>query len=335
MRTALRLLLSVAAAALLLGLLFYWGGLSFSELWEPWRALPSAVYFGALALHVGIYVVRSLRFRVLLPREQRPSHLRLLSISAAHNMAALLLPVKAGEAALPLYLKKLCHVPAVEGLATLVVSRLLDLAMLCTVFAIACYWMSFSVEGAPPWMLPLAVALTVVAALGFAISARSDLLVVIFTTLVRVLRLGETKLGHKLDAVSHQVASSLRAAGDRGRLTQAILLSLPLWLGVFTFLCWLGYGFGLENQYGAMGSVFGSAWSLLAQMLPINVFAGVGMQEAGWGVGFNLLGVPEDQALAIGFGVYTVYRLNVVLLGLLGHLAMWLLGAAPSSEQEH
>ncbi len=330
MSTSLRLLFSIAIAAALLALLFAWGDLSFAELWETWRQLPLSVYLAGLALHLGIYALRSLRFRLLLPPADRPDHARVLAVSAAHNMAALLLPAKTGEAALPLYLKRLCGVPVSEGLATLVVSRLLDLASLCTLLALSCSWMSKEVQSAPDWMLPLALILTAAAAASFAFSARSDWLVGVITTVVRVLHLGGTRVGRKLDEVSQRLAASLRAAGGSSRLLGAIALSVPLWLGVFAFLILLARGFGLESAYGVQGSVFGAAWSLLAQMLPINVFAGAGTQELGWVVGFKLLGVSEDLALSTGLGVYTVYRLNVVLLGALGHLAMWLLGRAPS-----
>jgi uncharacterized protein (TIRG00374 family) len=331
-RTSLRLLLSIAVAAALLALLFAWGDLSLEELWETWRQLPLSIYLAGLVLHVCIYLLRSLRFRLLMPPEHRPDHARLLAVSAAHNMAALLLPAKTGEAALPLYLKKLCGVPTSEGLATLVVSRILDLASLCTILALSCHWMSAEVADAPTWMFPLALVLTAVAALSFAVSARSDWLVAGFTFFLAAFRLRGTKLGRKLDEVSHRVAAALRAAGGRGRLPGAIALSAPLWAGVFAFLILLARGFGLETSYGTEGSVFGAAWSLLAQMLPINVFAGAGTQEFGWVVGFKLLGVPEELALSTGLGVYTLYRLNVVLLGALGHLAMWLLGRAPSLD---
>ena len=332
MRTALRLLLSIAIAAGLLALLFAWGDLSLEELWETWRRLPLEVYLGALAIHLLIYVLRSLRFAVLLPGDVRPDQPRLLAISAAHNMAALLLPAKTGEAVLPVYLKRLCGVPASDGLATLVVSRLLDLAVLCTILATACQWMSLSVEDAPAWMMPLALGLAAAAAFGFAVSARGDLVVRFFAWMLRATHLGGTRLGRKLDGLSHSIAGSLRAAGGTGPLLRGLLLSLPLWALVFTFLVVLGRGFGLEQAHGVMGDLFGAACSLLAHMLPISVFAGVGTQEAGWMVGFQLLEVPDDLALSTGLGVYTVFRLNVVLLGLVGHLVMSLLGASTQAE---
>lgn len=332
MRTALRLLLSIAIAAALLAALFAWGNLSLEELWETWRRLPLEVYLLALGIHLVIYALRSARFAVLLPGERRPDQPRLLAISAAHNMAALLLPAKTGEAVLPVYLKRLCGVAASDGLATLVVSRLLDLAVLCTILACACLWMSLSIAEAPAWMLPLALGLAVAAAFGVVVSARGDLVVRLLAWMLRATHLGGTRLGRKLDGLSHRVAESLRAAGGARPLVRGVALSLPLWALVFVFLVLLGHGFGLQQPHGPMGDVFGAACSLLAHMLPISVFAGVGTQEAGWMVGFQLLGVPEDQALSTGLGVYTVFRLNVVLLGLLGHLAMSLLGAAPQAE---
>ena len=68
-----------------------------------------------------------------------------------------------------------------------------------------------------------------------------------------------------------------------------------------------------------------SSWAMLANLLPINGFAGAGTQELGWVVGFRMLGVPEDLALSTGLGVHLVQLFNVVALGLLGHLAMALL----------
>ncbi|HIG11506.1 MAG TPA: flippase-like domain-containing protein [Planctomycetes bacterium] len=324
--------LSVAMAAGLLWLLISWSDVSAQDLWTRWRSLSLTVWAGALALHGGIYCLRSLRFGVLLSGEGQPGRGRLLAISAAHNLAALMLPAKTGEAALPLYLKRYCAVPISAGLASLVVSRLLDLALLCTILAGSSLWMSQSVDQAPAWMLPLSLALCAAAAFGFAVSARADWLLAIFDRASRILGLRGTRVGARLDDLSRKTAESLRTAGGSGRLWRATALSVPLWLGVFAFLGVLATGFGLEHAHGLPGDTFGAAWSLLAQMLPINVFAGAGTQELGWVVGFGLLGVPEDLALETGLGVYTVYRLNVLLLGVLGHLAMALFGKTPAEH---
>ena len=57
--------------------------------------------------------------------------------------------------------------------------------------------------------------------------------------------------------------------------------------------------------------------------MPLNAAAGAGTQELGWVTGFHVvLGVNEGLALTTGLGVHFVQLTNIVLLGLLAHLAM-------------
>ena len=78
-------------------------------------------------------------------------------------------------------------------------------------------------------------------------------------------------------------------------------------------------------------AALGSGLAVVANLLPINGFAGFGTQEAGWVLGFGALGVPKDVATATSVGVHLVQLGNVVLLGLLGHIAMALL--APRRDE--
>lgn len=321
MRTAVRLLLSLLVAAGLLAALFHWGGLSAAELWETWKQLPRGVYLQALSIHLGIYVLRATRFRVLLPPASRPTLPALLAVSSAHNLAAYVLPAKTGEGTLVLYLKKVCRVPASEGLASLVVSRLLDLATLAAMLAGSTLVLAGQGVLRGGWAFPLGALLAVAAATLFLLSARSDWLVHAFAFGIRVLRLGGTGLGTKLTDSATRVAEALRAAGGEGRLAGAAFLSVPLWLGVFVFFLVLARGFGLE-ELGGVEATFASSWAVVANLLPINGFAGAGTQEFGWVVGFKLVGVDEAIALSSGLGVHLVQLANVVLFGILGHLVM-------------
>jgi len=328
-RLLLRLLLSLVIAAVLLALLFHWGEVSLGSLVETWRKLPALVYLEALAVHIAIYALRTLRFRLLLPPASRSSFGRMLGVSAAHNLAAYVLPAKTGEATLVLYLKKVCGVPGSEGLASLVVSRLLDLATLCGFLGLGCLHLRAVGRLGLEWLAPLGGALVLGSAALFVLSARSDWLVPCFVTPVRLLRLGSTRLGAKLVGRATEVGRALRHAGGEGRLVRAALVSVPLWLGVFLFFLLLAGGFGLRGEgIGPVESLFGASWAMLANLLPINGFAGAGTQELGWAAGFVQLGVERDVALSTGVGAHLVQLVNVVGMGVLGHLAMAVLGGA-------
>lgn len=336
MRSPVRILVSLLIAGALLVFLFRWGDVSLGELVECWRTLPLVVYFQALGVHFGIYLLRAARFRVLLPPKRRPSLFVLLAVSSSHNLASYVLPAKTGEGTLVLYLRNLCAVPAGEGLASLVVSRLLDLATLTALLAVAS--LMLAADGTLPgsWGWPLGACLALGAATLFVLASRSEGLIKILTLLARLLRFDGTRLGAKLSASAERVGSALREAGGQGRLAAAAALSLPLWLGVFAFYIVLARGFGLGVDVGAVKATFASSWAVLANLLPINGFAGAGTQEFGWVVGFSTVGVDEALALSSGLGVHIVQLANVVLFGLFGHVAMAIIGpgsSAPSASE--
>jgi hypothetical protein len=92
---------------------------------------------------------------------------------------------------------------------------------------------------------------------------------------------------------------------------------------VFLFYAVLARGLGLDVSLGA--AVFGSGLAIAANLLPINGLAGFGTQEAGWVVGFVILGVPRELALSTGLGAHLVQLANVILFGLMAHVALGVL----------
>lgn len=333
-RTVRRVALSAAVAIVLLCLLFWWGGVSWAELVRVARRLPPSTYIAALCVHAGIYVLRSLRFRVLLPPGERPSPGSVLAVAAAHNLAAYVLPAKSGEASLVVYLKAHGGVSAGAALASLVVSRLLDLATLAAALALACLLLAGggSELAAPAWVGPAGGALLGLTLALAALSARVDLLVGGLERATRALGVEGTRAGTWLLERVGRVREALRAAGGQGRLLAAALLSAGVWLGVFVFYAILARGFGLAPEVGLAEATFGSSLAVATNLLPVNAMAGFGTQETGWVLGFGLLGVERDLALSTGVGVHLVQLLNVCLMGALGHLAMGLLPGRRPSE---
>jgi glycosyltransferase 2 family protein len=330
MKAFLRIVLSLAVAGALLGALALWGDVDPALLAQTWRRLPVATYLAALAVHAGIFLLRAVRFRVLMPPELRPPLARVVPISAAHTLAAYVLPAKTGEASLVVYLRALCGVPATDGTATLLAARLVDMATLSGFFAVAS--LLLAARGGPAnraGLLPLGLLLALVAVLFLVACARSDRLVRLVPRLARALRLDRTRPGAVLHARAEALAVSLARAGAGGRLPAALLISVPLWGGVFLFYAILARGLGL-GDLGLAEATFGSALAVLTNMLPVNGFAGFGTQEAGWVVGFAWLGVGRDVALATGLGVHVVQLVNACLFGLLGHLAMGLGARSPA-----
>ncbi len=320
---AIRLAISTALGVGFLWILFHWSSLKPAELWASWARLSPLVALEAFAVHCVIYLVRSQRFRILLPADHRLSSPAMLAISAAHNLAAYVLPAKTGELTLVMYLRSYGGVPTAAGLAALFVSRLLDLATLCFCLSIASvYLVASRPADLPVWFYGLALALLAAAALLMFLSARSDAFVRLASWFARKSGFARGNLGLKLLARAEDLSLALRQAPAGRVLWIAAVQSLLMWLLIFVFYGILARGFGLPEDLGISGAAFGSSLAVLTNLLPINSFAGFGTQEGGWVLGFGLLGVPRDLALSTGLGVHLAQLASTLLLGILGHMAM-------------
>jgi len=336
----LRLIVSLAVAALLVTLLFRFGGVSVADTARTLFSLSPSVFALALGLHFVTYCLRAARFQALIPSAARPTFRHALTTSAAHNLASYVLPLKAGEASLILYLRLQCGTPAGVALAALLVSRFLDAASLCGGLAAAC--LVLREEGAAPrWMGGASVLLLVLAALFMLLSLRGDLLVRLLERALRWLRLHRLRAGVRLLEKLGGLAVALRAASGGWRLGLSALLTLPMWFTIFGFYALLAGAFGVPESVGFLERALGASLAALFNLLPMNAMAGAGTQELGWVTGFHgILGVEEGVALSSGVAVHVVQLFNIVAMGLLAHLAMGVMprfglaGAEASSDDK-
>lgn len=331
MRTR-RLLLSLGLAAVLLALLSWLGDVRLGDVAEALGRLSPRTWLLALGVHAGIYLVRASRFRLLLPRDEQPSLPAVLACSAAHNLAAYVLPAKTGEATIVVYLR--AHgVRAASGLASLLVSRLFDLAVLALSVGLATLALRDRLTR-PELALPLGVALLGAGALLSAACLRPSILTGGAAWILRRSGFDQRSFGAKLLARTDEVGGALKQAAQGGRLPLGFLTSAAIWALVFLFYAVLSRGAGLPESIDYLGASFGSSLAVLFNLAPINGFAGFGTQEAGWSVGFQLLGIPAALALSTGVVVHLVQLANVALFGLLGHLAMGLSGGSEAGDSE-
>lgn len=318
-----RLLISLLLAGVLLFLLAQWGGVGWRDFAVAIGRLDGASYALALLLHALIYAARSLRFALLIPLAERPAYGVALAISSAHNLASYVLPAKTGEASLIVYLKAYAGVSASSGVASLVVSRLFDLAVLCAWVAAAIAWVANDYE-AVARLLPLVPLLLGGAMVLACMCLRPHWLSSLTTFFLARAGIGRRPFGQAILARLERVGAALRSTAGARTQVGCLALTVVQWAGVFAFYAVLARAAGLPESIGYAEAVFGSSLAVLFNLLPINGFAGFGTQEAGWKIGFVLLGVEPDLALATGFAVHLVQLANVVLFGVVAHLVLGL-----------
>ncbi len=320
MSTPVRVALSVLVAGGLTALALWWSGLEPRELVDALGRLTLATWLPAFGLHVALYVLRAWRFAILMPSTVRVRPAPFLAVCGAHTLAAFVLPARIGEATFVVYAQRACGVPAAAGIASLVVSRLLDIAVLAAGFSIACFVIHASgAFPAIPWFVPLGAGLAALALVVLWLTLRSDLLARLASGAIRVLGLARTSVGDRVATRIDGIAGALREAGGEGRLLRAALVSIPIWFVIFLFCAVLARALGLPETTTLAEATFGSSLAILTSLIPVSAFANFGTLELGWVLGFGTLGVPHDLALATGLGLHAVQLVHIVALGLLSH----------------
>lgn len=270
--------------------------------------LPAAAAFGLYALS---YVGRALRLRVLLGGDA--SLLRLASIAARHNLLNLILPLRSGEASLPLMLKAETGRSLAEGAGALIVARVLDLASVAGFFLVGLAITRSDDEGG----LALRVGGLLAASLvGLALMRP------LARAVTRRFRDGTSRLAGFLARAGVWVG-----AQSSRRLVLASLVSAATWLLTYA-ACWLiVVDLGGDGTVGRElaevtfpQSLLGSTFLHLAGILPVNTIAGVGPWEAGWTFGYVFAGVGRTAAFASAVVSHVLILGFVSLLGGAGFL---------------
>jgi len=302
-----RLVGALVALALVAAVLAVAGPASFWELLRESRPAPLAL---ALAVFAVATALRGLRLGLLLPAG-RLAPARAPMVAAAAQAAALFLPLRTGELALPLLLARHAGWDLTAGVSTLLAARALDLATLgvwAGASALLVAGLGAPVAGAaaaalllPALLLPVAVALVDRLALR-CLAPRGP-------------------RGRRWTLRVRRLRRALEDLGRRpGRLAAAALSSLALWGSTWAYTWLLLVAIG--HRWPVAEVVAGSAVASLSNLLPVNLVANLGTLEAGWTAAFSALGVPVDQAAATGLACHLWALAFAALLGGVGWIGL-------------
>jgi uncharacterized membrane protein YbhN (UPF0104 family) len=302
----------------------WWSGLQLDDVARTLRRLGPGTFAAAFGLHVLSYLFRARRFQILVPVAERPPLAEVVTASAAHNLAVQVLPAKTGELTLIVYLRGRSGVSGSAATASLLISRLLDVLMLGALGGLAALVVAREHGGLA---LALAGGLFVGSLFVALVVARATWLTDglarrLATRGARAQRAGE---------IIGRLGAALESAGHRSSIGPALLLSVPLWLCVFGFWVTLASGLGLPEHIGLLDNAFATASAQIGSLVPLAAFGGIGPMEAGWQLGYGILGVDLDTALAVGLSTHLVQLFNVSVLGGLAHLRM---AARPKARPE-
>jgi len=231
------------------------------------------------------------------------------------------LPMRTGELSFP-YLMQQHDVEWGRSLAILLVARLLDLLVVCLLFLAAAV-SQLSLLPAPIQGL-IAVAIAASAVLLVLLASLPLLTERLLPALVAWLTERNWLPGKWQARISREAAKVREALGTMSSKRiygETLLLSVLVWLATYAwFACFLR-GIGLPIEFGPM--ILGASFAVISRSLPIGSIGGFGAHEAGWTLGFTLIGQDVGTAILSGLAINILTLFSSALFGLasLGWLA--------------
>ena len=291
-RRPLFFLLSVGLLAILLWKAGVWTILGILRESNPsWLLLAMVFYLAA-------FVGRTFRFRCLL-RQNRAGFHRLWQVVCWHNLWNHLLPARTGELSFVYLIRQRKLDTAVSSLSVLVVSRIIDVIAVLVFLTIGLLVRPVNVFGLHPFLLWLLALLTLILLSGIMLrfSSLFAWLAEKSGPILRILRVD--RVSDKLQ----EAASEFRRMESGGVYRSGFGWTLVLWAFQFLTFYALMLSFGVFISLWAV--VIGSAAAALASFVP-SATGSFGPLEAGWALGFALVGVELRLGLATGFAMHFV-----------------------------
>ncbi|MBK6846632.1 MAG: flippase-like domain-containing protein [Proteobacteria bacterium] len=328
LRFAARATLGLAITALIFAALSHWVD------WAQLAALRRQARWEVLALGFAVFVVlyalRATRFVLLAPRTPFAA---MFCITALHNMLLRVMPLRTGDLAFAVLVQRARTAGLGESLLGLVLLRLLDATVVIVVFGVTLALNPTIYRGSAAIGLSVALLLTIAG-------------VAVIVALPQLLRLGLRLIGalaHR-SGLAERPRWQQRLARVRGAIEAHVglprrvimmqaLLTVGHWL--LNYLIMLVILRGVGVSISPSQAILGGTASTVSGFLPVSGVGSFGPLEAGWALGFALVGLPPALAVATGFAFSAVTFVYTAMMAVPGWLLLgWTLrrGATPARE---
>lgn len=288
-----------------------------ADLGGVWRSLVTAdprLLAAALAVTAMTYIVRTLRWQVLLSPIHPVAFVPVLRAVIVGFATIFLLPARAGELIRPWMLSRETPISASAAFATVIVERLFDLVAVLLLFTL---WRvlpvppgAAEIEGVTPAAILAAVfgALALVAT--FVLAGHAERVGRVATFLSRVL---PARAALAIVTFVEKFARGLAIMRRPGPLVLALALSLALWssIGLTTWLASRAFGITFPFAASFLLSLF------LVVGVAVPTPGGIGGFHAAYAFAVTrLFGATQEQAVACAIVLHAVSFVPVTLIGL-------------------
>jgi glycosyltransferase 2 family protein len=304
------------AFAILVAIVFLWlsfRGVAFSDIWRHSQKVESLpIFFIFISVVVGTFL-RSYRWTLLLAPLRTSTEKPIGQFNAFYAVLMgyavnIVLP-RGGEVVRLLSICKTERLPWAGVLATLLIDRMLDVALLAILLGFTLLFLPTAVTTALPSLAAGGLILLVAAALGLV------LLPNLGSILIRLLALDFLKkhisaaITAKLLELAHQFDKGASALRSFIRYPYIALLSMLIWCSYWLNFYLMVYAFGLENTITTVKSLIIFTIGSVGSLIPTPGSVG-SIHYLTKVATVSLTNIPPDQALALA----TVFHLFTLLL---------------------
>ena len=314
----LKFWIGIAISAGLLSLMFWWTGFDFRSLWDAAKGVNPWYLLAAVAINLGIYIIRALRWRYLMaPVKERVKLSHLYSATMIGFMANNLLPARLGEIVRAYVIGRREDVPKSSAFATIVVERVFDSLSVFVLLLIVLALMPQSISGGhlaevirKTRTISLIGGIFLVVLLAALMSRQESLMNIAGSVLRRV----SSRLAEKATGLINKFVHGLSVIKKPRLLVPIILLSAVHWgiLWMPVYIIFKGYGLGL----GVWASAFTFVVIAFAVALP-STPGFIGTFQAAVAAALVVLGVQKEKAVAISIVMWAIGYVPVVIVGLI------------------
>ncbi len=279
---------------------------------------PSLLLLGMASYFVG-FLLRALRFRLLLSRDQPLRHL--VPIVLVHYAALNIIPARLGELSYIILLKQVNGISTGRSVSNLLVARVFDQLTISLLFLISTAFLDFST----PWLNTLTVVVSavllatcVLLALLFAYKTRY---VQWFQAVVRRLNLERFRLTQKIERELAEVVNALATLQFTANLLTVFAVSCGIWACIFATNYFMLHAFQARLSYQEV--LFTSTCIIMMRLLPLQLVSGFGIHETTWVFLAEALNVPRQLAITAAFGSHIIATVFLLCFGLCGLIRIY------------
>lgn len=257
-----------------------------------WRSISLSTLFLAFCLFAGSHILRAYRIYELVLRSRSVAFFAVIKLSALHQFANNLLPMRLGEVVFPLLLKRYFGIRFSRGFARLIWLRVLDLAIMggvATLLVLASVSMFYR------WGV-----------LGLGVLA-----LVWFVLLHKALLSRSQKLRNIVNVLAQT------APVDVAQWLRLLLWTVIAWGLKLAAITLIIVSFADVGFDGALAGALGAE---LSGILPLHGLAGAGSYEAAFFAGMALLKSPSNELLAVAVNTHLFVLLSTSVVTLLSLL---------------